>query len=246
MNTLYTYLLSIFYRTSLIVVDVQNGFCTGGGLPVPDGDAVVPVINQLRAYLSVFHKAITVLTQDFHPPTHWSFHINNPGSTLFQMWELANGVMQMMWPVHCVQGTKDADFHPALYVKETDRKFKKGKHEKTDSYSGFGDATMKLEDTGLLDYLLSMWVYRVIVVGLATDYCVKATIMHVQEFGFQSYLVLSACRGVAPESTAAAIEEMRTSHLDADGKPKIVKRTGRPMIPIIIVADLNELKRVLV
>ena len=244
MNTLYTYLLSLIYRTALITVDVQNGFCNGGGLPVPDGDAVVPVINQLRSYLSIFHKAITVLTQDWHPLDHCSFQVNNPDSILFKLWKLANGVMQMMWPVHCVQHTKDSEFHPALYVKETDPKFKKGKFG-TDSYSGFGDATMKLEDTGLLAYLLSKWVYRVVVVGLATDYCVKATIMHAQEFGFQSYLVLSGCRGVTEDTTRSAIEEMRTSHLDADGKPKIVKRTGRPMIPIIIVADLDELKRVL-
>jgi nicotinamidase/pyrazinamidase len=236
----YEILTSIFYRTALIVVDVQNGFCSGGSLPVPNGDTVVPVINQLRSFLSVHFKAITVLTKDWHPADHCSFMINNPGSTLFQPWKLANGVMQMMWPVHCVQNTKDAEFHPALYVKTTDPKFKKGKFG-TDSYSGFGDATMKLEDTGLLTYLLSKWVYRVVVVGLATDYCVKATIMHAQEFGFQSYLVLSCCRGVDLKSTTAAIEEMRTSHLDADGKPKISMRTGRSMYPIIIVADQGEL-----
>ena len=249
-QSLITLITSIFYRTAFLVIDVQNDFIplnpqspggVDGSLAVKEGDHVIPVINQLRAWLFEQFKAITVFSQDWHPVDHVSFQRNNEGSTLFQLWKLASGEMQMMWPAHCVQGTPGAEIHPSIYRQVCDRIFQKGKFG-VDSYSAFGDPTMKVEDTGLLTYLLSMWVYRVVVEGIATDFCVKFTALHAQEFGFQTYLVLSGCRGVAPESIAAAIEEMRNSHLDGDGKPKIVMRTGRPMHPIIIVENLEALK----
>jgi nicotinamidase/pyrazinamidase len=251
MNTLYTFLLSIFYRTAFLVIDAQFDFMPknahfpdGGSLSVTEGDLIIPVINQLRAWLFEKFKAITVFSQDWHPADHVSFQRNNEGSTLFQPWKLASGEMQMMWPAHCVQGTPGAQIHPSIYRQMWDWIFQKGT-KGVDSYSAFGDPTMKVEDTGLLAYLLSMWVYRVVVAGIATDYCVKFTALHAQEFGFKTYVVLSGCRGVGTESTTAAIEEMRNSHLDSDGKHKIVMRTGLPMHPIIIVTDLDELKRVL-
>jgi nicotinamidase/pyrazinamidase len=252
MNTFYTYLCAIFYRTAFLIIDAQFDFMPknvhfpdGGTLSVAEGDLIIPVINQIRAWLYEKFRAITVFSQDWHPANHCSFQRNNQGSTLLQPWKLPSGEMQMMWPAHCVQGTPGAQIHPSIYRQIWDLIVQKGKFG-VDSYSAFGDPTMKVEDTGLLTYLLSMWVYRVVVTGIATDYCVKFTVLHAQEFGFQTYLVLSACRGVASESTVAAIEEMRNSHLDADGKYKIVKRTGYPMYPIIIVADRDELERVMI
>lgn len=241
---------SLLHRVAYVIIDGQEDFMppnphshggVGGSLAVKEGDHIIPVINQTRAWLFEKFKAITVFSMDWHPEDHCSFQRNNPGSTLFQPWKLASGVMQMMWPAHCVQGTPGAEIHPSIYRQVSDWIVRKGKFS-VDSYSAFGDPTMKVEDTGLLAYLLSMWVYRVVILGLATDYCVYFTALHAQENGFKTYVVLSGCRGVAPDTTAAAIANMRTSHLDGDGKPKIVMRTGRPMTPITIVEDLEALK----
>lgn len=249
-QALLTFITAIFYRTAFLVIDVQHDFIplnphspggVGGSLAVKEADHVIPVINQLRAWLIEKFKAIIVFSRDFHPADHVSFQRNNEGSTLFQPWKLASGVMQMMWPAHCVQGTPGAEIHPSIYRQIWDWIVLKGT-KGVDSYSAFGDPTMKVEDTGLLAYLLSMWVYRVVVAGIATDYCVNFTALHAQENGFETYVVLSGCRGVDPDTTAAAIANMRTSHLDGDGKPKIVMRTGRPMTPITIVEDLEALK----
>lgn len=189
--------------TSLIVVDVQPDFCPTGALEVKEGDQVIPVINQIRAYLP---NAIKVFTQDYHPRDHASFQINNPGSTLFNEWVLSNGTKQMMWPPHCVQGTPGADLHSALVRNPEDRVFQKGTKTMIDSYSGFGAPDLSDENTGLLDYLRAEKVTRVVVVGLATDYCVKATAMDAKKYGFDVYLVLSACRSVSPDVTSSIAE----------------------------------------
>ena len=196
------------YRTAFIVVDVQYDFLQDGALSITDANSVIPIINQTRAYLSSKVNALTVFTKDFHPVDHVSFQNNNIGSQLFETITLPNGVKQIIWPSHCVQGTIGSELHPHLYYKETDRVFLKGTKRDHDSYSGFGSPNMKDENTGLLNYLRSKWVSRVVIVGLATDHCVKATALHAIENGFQVYIILSACRGVSPDTTKISIREM--------------------------------------
>ena len=118
-------------RKALIIVDVQNDFCDGGSLAVPDGDAVVPVINRLRARCT---WDVVVLTQDWHPPTHASFASNNAGAALFSVVELEGMGKQVMWPNHCVQGTPGAEFHPRLDRAPGDVVVRKGTVERVDSY----------------------------------------------------------------------------------------------------------------
>jgi nicotinamidase/pyrazinamidase len=152
------------YRTAFIVVDVQYDFLQDGALSITDANSVIPIINQTRAYLSSKVNALTVFTKDFHPVDHVSFQNNNIGSQLFETITLPNGVKQIIWPAHCVQGTLGSELHPHLYYKETDRVFLKGTKRDHDSYSGFGSPNMKDENTGLLNYLRSKWVSSVVIV----------------------------------------------------------------------------------
>ncbi|KAF4741751.1 NAD(+) salvage pathway protein [Perkinsus olseni] len=190
-------------KTALIVVDVQNDFCKGGSLEVPDGDAVVPVINSLREELSSV-TSLVCLTQDWHPPGHTSFQSTHAseGAKLFQPFKLEDGTEQMMWPDHCVQGTRGAQFNDGLVIKSTDKVVKKGTDLKVDSYSGFFDNN-KICQTDLDPILKSAQIGRVIVVGLAFDYCVGFTALDAVGLGYDVILVEDATRPVASDSAAA-------------------------------------------
>jgi nicotinamidase/pyrazinamidase len=189
---------------ALIVVDLQNDFCPGGALPVPEGDRIMTVVNQLQRRFDV-----VVATQDWHPADHGSFAINHPGKTPGDAVELA-GHPQILWPVHCVQGTRGAEFHPQLDVSSIARVIRKGTDRLVDSYSGFVD-NGRHTSTGLAEYLNDRDVDCVYVCGLATDYCVKNTALDSADFGFETYLIEDACRGVdlQPGDVRRAIEEMR-------------------------------------
>ena len=191
----------------LIIVDVQNDFCEGGSLAVPHASRIIPIINQLRSARA--WDAI-ILTQDWHPPSHASFGSNNPGSKLFTEVELPGIGKQMMWPDHCVQGSHGAAFHASLQRTPDDVIVRKGKNERVDSYSGFGDATGgSLERTELADVLQSKGITNVFVVGLATDYCVSATARDALKNGLNTFLVLDACAGIADESTGTALKSVQ-------------------------------------
>jgi nicotinamidase-related amidase len=166
---------------ALIVVDVQNDFCPGGALAVPDGDAVVDVINGIMPLFS-----IVFATQDFHPPEHSSFA--EQGGP---------------WPVHCVQETKGAEFHPKLDTDRFDEVFRKGTDVETDGYSGFAG-------TDLADRLWARGAKRVFVCGLATDYCVRATVIEAIGNGFDTVVVTDAIRAVDVNAGdgAKALDEM--------------------------------------
>jgi nicotinamidase/pyrazinamidase len=189
---------------ALILVDIQNDFCPGGSLAVPVGDEVVAVANRLAAAF-----ALVVATQDWHPRDHGSFAVNNPGKKPFEVGELA-GMPQVMWPVHCVQGTVGAEFHPNLDISRIQRVFPKGTDPAIDSYSGFFDNGRR-KATGLGDYLRERNVEEVWVMGLATDYCVKATALDAAALGLRVVLVVDGCRGVelAPGDSTRAIDEMK-------------------------------------
>jgi nicotinamidase/pyrazinamidase len=189
---------------ALIIVDVQNDFVPGGALPVPEGDAVVPVCNRLANTFD-----LVVATQDWHPANHGSFAASHPGRKIGDVIDL-NGLSQMLWPVHCVQDTRGAEFVPGLDTSRFDRVFRKGTDPTIDSYSGFFDNGHR-KATGLGEYLKQKGVAHVYVAGLATDYCVKFTALDAQSLGFKTFLIEDACRGVnvRTDDDGAAIEEMR-------------------------------------
>lgn len=191
---------------ALVIVDVQNDFLPGGALAVPEGDRVIPVINEIQPAYD-----LVVATQDWHPPNHKSFAANHPGREVGEVIDL-HGIEQVLWPVHCVQGTPGAELAEALDQRRIARVFRKGTDPEVDSYSGFFDAARR-HDTGLADFLRRQGANEVHVVGLATDYCVKATAIDAAELGFRTVVVPEATRGVdlSPGDVAAAFDAMRAA-----------------------------------
>ncbi|MEE2950676.1 MAG: bifunctional nicotinamidase/pyrazinamidase [Pseudomonadota bacterium] len=187
----------------LIVVDVQNDFCEGGALAVPDGDAVVGPINHLAARFPVI-----VFTQDWHTPAHASF-ASTHGKTPFEMTELAYGV-QVLWPDHCVMGTSGAEFHPMLDQRAAQLIVRKGFHPEVDSYSGFQEAD-RMTKTGLASYLGERSVKRVFVCGLATDFCVNWTAQDAAQAGFEVFVIEDACRGIDLDGSVEAARQAMTA-----------------------------------
>ncbi|TQI76955.1 nicotinamidase/pyrazinamidase [Bosea sp. AK1] len=176
-------------RTALLVVDVQNDFCPGGNLAVPEGDAVVPLVNGLgRRFRHV------VLTQDWHPAGHASFASSHPGRKPFGTIELAYGP-QVLWPDHCVQGSTGAAFHPGLDLPHAEAVIRKGYRPGIDSYSGFVEADRRTR-TGLEGYLRERGIAKVVIAGLATDFCVNWTAQDAARAGFETVVVEDACRAI--------------------------------------------------
>lgn len=188
---------------ALIVVDLQNDFMPGGALAVAEGDAVVAVANRL-----IPRFELVVATQDWHPAEHGSFAANHADRRPGEVIDL-DGLDQVLWPVHCVQGGAGAAFHADLDVDGITEVFPKGQDPKVDSYSGFFD-NGKRRATGLGDYLRAKGVDEVFVLGLATDYCVKFTALDAVALGFRTSLIADACRAVnlRPEDGAEAIAAM--------------------------------------
>lgn len=191
---------------ALILVDLQNDFCAGGALAVPDGDAVIAVANRVLPRFS-----LVVATQDNHPPTHLSFAANHAGKSVYELIDL-DGLPQVLWPVHCVAGTPGAAFHAQLDSARITRVFPKGTDARIDSYSGFFDNGQR-KATGLGDYLKAQGVTRVFVLGLATDYCVKWTALDAARLGFEVHLIEDGCRGVGlkPNDIPDALAELRAA-----------------------------------
>jgi nicotinamidase/pyrazinamidase len=191
---------------ALLLVDIQNDFMPFGALPVPDGDAVVAVANALMARFP-----LVVATQDWHPSDHGSFASAHPGHAPGEVIELG-GVAQVLWPDHCVQGLPGASLHSALDVGGVDHIVRKGTDPAIDSYSAFYD-NGHLRDTGLAAFLNERGVDELVVVGLATDYCVKFTVLDAAGLGFGVTVVEDGCRAVdlAPGDGEAAFAEMRAA-----------------------------------
>jgi nicotinamidase/pyrazinamidase len=191
---------------ALLLVDLQNDFLPGGALGVPGGDEVIPIANRLQSKFE-----LVVATQDWHPADHVSFAANHPGKTPGDVISL-DGAQQVLWPVHCVEYTPGAELAAALDKRRIRKVFAKGADRQIDSYSGFYDNGRR-RSTGLGEYLREQGVDEVYVLGLATDYCVKATALDAVGLGFKAWLVVDACRGVnlGPGDAERAIEAMQAA-----------------------------------
>lgn len=172
---------------TLIIVDAQNDFMPGGALEVPEGHAIVPVINKI---LPQFDLVVT--TQDWHPKNHKSFASNHKGKKVFEKTTI-NGLEQILWPDHCVQGTNGADFHAQLNMKPVEAVFRKGMNPDIDSYSGFYDNGHQ-KSTGLAGYLKEKGADELYFCGLAADICVYFTILDAIKEGFKVNLLRDATR----------------------------------------------------
>ena len=187
----------------LIVVDPQIDFCPGGALAVPGGDEIMPAVNRLaRDFVHV------VLTQDWHPPGHHSFASAHPGRQAFETINVDYGV-QTLWPDHCVQRTKGAEFHPALDIPHVELIVRKGYRVAIDSYSAFRENDRKTP-TGLTGYLHERGFEQVTLCGLATDYCVLFSALDARAAGFETAVVRDATRAIDIDgSLARALASMR-------------------------------------
>ncbi len=183
--------------TVLLVIDVQNDFLPGGALAVPRGDEVIPVINRIARDF-----ANAILTQDWHTPRHISFASAHPGKKPFETTQLAYGA-QVLWPDHCVQGTRGADFATALDVPHAQAIIRKGYHAHTDSYSAFVEADRKTP-TGLAGLLRERGIRTVYCCGLATDFCVAWSALDARAAGFETYVIEDACRAIDTDGSLAA------------------------------------------
>jgi len=187
--------IKIESRDALIIVDMQNDFIPGGALAVEEGDLIIEGINQIAEYFKK-KKATVVLTQDWHPKNHLSFASNHPGKSPGDPFTSENGAIgPVLWPDHCVQNTKGAEFHKDLKIDLADKIIKKGMNPYVDSYSGFRDNDKKSE-TGLRDFLNSKKIQRIFLCGLTLDYCGYYTAMDGFEFGYRVYFLIDLTRGV--------------------------------------------------
>ena len=189
---------------TLVLVDLQYDFMPGGALAVAHGDEVVPVACALVPKFDV-----VIATQDWHPRNHASFAVNHPERDVGDVIEL-DGLSQVLWPPHCVQGTRGAELHEALDRKRITAVFRKGIDPTIDSYSGFFDNGHR-KATGLGDWLRERKIAKLWVMGLATDYCVKFTVLDARRLGFEVVVIEDGCRAVnlAPGDGERALVEMR-------------------------------------
>jgi nicotinamidase/pyrazinamidase len=189
---------------ALILVDLQYDFCPGGALAVAHGDETIAVANRVMPKFTTI-----VATQDWHPRDHGSFAANHPGTEPGQVIDL-HGLSQVLWPVHCVQGSRGAELHDDLDRAKITKVFQKGTDPAVDSYSGFFDNGHR-KATGMGEWLQGHDVDEVVVLGLATDYCVKFTALDARGLGMKVSFVEDGSRAVnlQPGDDKRAIEEMR-------------------------------------
>jgi nicotinamidase/pyrazinamidase len=183
----------------LIVTDVQNDFCPGGALAVPRGDEIITPVHRIAPRF-----VHIVLIQDWHPAKHISFAASHPGKQPFESIELAYGT-QTLWPVHCVQGSHGAEFHPALRLPQAELILRKGFRPNVDSYSAFFEND-RTTPTGLGGYLGERGLARVFLAGLAYDYCVAYSALDARRLGLAAVVVRDACRAIDLHGSVAAIE----------------------------------------
>lgn len=197
----------------LLVIDVQNDFCAGGSLAVPDAAQILPTVNDLSGRF-----AHVVLTQDWHPPGHSSFASEHPDKNAFDTIAMDYG-NQTLWPDHCVQGSPGAEFHPQLNTKPAQLIIRKGFRPGIDSYSAFFENDHKTS-LGLTGFLRERNVKRVVCVGLALDYCVRFTAVDARQQGLEACVIEAGCRGIDVQgSNDAARMSMHSEGVVLVGPP---------------------------
>jgi nicotinamidase/pyrazinamidase len=189
---------------ALILVDLQNDFLPGGALPVPQGDEVIPLTNELQQRFD-----LVLATKDWHPPDHGSFATNHrgkePGDRI-----ILDGIEQILWPGHCVQNTHGAEFAAAFDTSRIARVFHKGTEPQIDSYSTFFDNAHR-RHTGLAHYLEKRGIKDIYLMGLALDYCVKYSALDARQLGLNTHVIVDGCRGIGlePGDIERALDEMK-------------------------------------
>jgi nicotinamidase/pyrazinamidase len=189
---------------TLIIVDLQNDFLPGGALPVPHGDEVIPLANELQRRFE-----LTLATRDWHPPDHGSFAANHPGKKPGDR-IILDGIEQILWPVHCVQNTHGAEFAPTFDTSRIAEVFHKGTERNIDSYSTFFDNAHR-RHTGLAAYLKKRSIKEIYLMGLALDYCVKYSALDARHLGLNTHVILDGCRGIdlEPGDINSAVDEIK-------------------------------------
>ena len=193
-------------HSALLLVDIQNDFMPCGALPVPDGDAIVPVVNRLQPQFD-----LVVASQDWHPPGHMSFASSHPGREPFEVTQV-DGLEQILWPDHCVQGSHGAEFVPELDTRRIEAIIRKGTNPRIDSYSALFDNGHR-KATGLADFLRGRGIDSVCIAGLAADVCVLYTALDAVREGFETSLITDATRGVDMQAgdVESAFADMRAA-----------------------------------
>lgn len=186
---------------ALLIIDIQNDFLENGSLEVKDGNAIIPLVNKIQNLFDV-----VVATQDWHPARHKSFAANHEGKQPFEVIDL-NGLPQVLWPNHCVQGTFGAEFHSDLNTQNIQAIFRKGTDIEVDSYSGFYDND-KRNSTGLHGFLTELQVTEVYVCGLAADYCVYYTAKDAANLGYKTFVIEDATKYIEETNYLKAKQEM--------------------------------------
>lgn len=190
-------------KTALLVIDVQNDFCPAGALEVAGGNEIIPYINEEMAKYDC-----VVLTQDWHPKGHSSFATSHEGKNPLELIKMPYGD-QVLWPDHCVQGSKGAEFHPDLNIEQANAIIRKGSNPFIDSYSAFFENDRKTP-TGLDGYLKSLEIEKINLVGLATDFCVNYSAQDAANLGYKVSVLEKMCRAIDLNgSLAAAKSEMQ-------------------------------------
>ena len=202
--------------TALLLTDFQLDFLPGGSLAVADGEAILPLLNDLQP-----HFDLVVATQDWHPAGHRSFASAHPGQALFAEIEW-QGLPQRLWPDHCVQGSAGAALHPGLNLNRVEAIFRKGTDLNLDSYSAFFDNGHR-RATGLAAYLRARGITRVFVAGLAADYCVYFTAKDARGEGFEVAVIEDATKGISPEGMAAAKADLLVQGVQFVRSPAILE-----------------------
>ncbi len=191
---------------ALIVVDIQNDFCEGGALEVPEASKIIDKSNKL---INIFDQVI--LTQDWHPYNHISFASQHKGKKPFDIIEVDYG-KQTLWPEHCIQGTHGADFHRNLITKAAKLIIRKGYNKNIDSYSAFFEND-KYTCTGLKGYINEKKINKVYFLGLALDVCVKDSALDSKNSGLDTYVLEDLCKGLSKQSSDNAIDLMNKSKI---------------------------------
>ncbi|HHR5848043.1 TPA: bifunctional nicotinamidase/pyrazinamidase [Providencia alcalifaciens] len=196
-------------KSALLLVDLQNDLCTGGALAVQQSEQVIETANRMIDTCQAQGTTV-IASQDWHPKDHLSFAVNSghPVGTLGEL----NGLPQVWWPEHCIQGSHGADFHAQLNIHAIQKVFTKGENPQVDSYSAFFDND-RISQTELHPWLQQQGIRHLTVMGIATDYCVKFTVLDALKLGYCVDVLVDGCRGVnlAPEDSELALAEMQNA-----------------------------------